>query len=145
MDINNKIRKLRFDLNLTQQEFADRIGISRPSLSNYEKGIRMPSMSVTQKICKEFNVNINDIINEDCSITSSESELLKKSNLYDCQITTKKSSADVSYKIFKKLLISLGIPVESMEKNEILTLYENSKKFYQFEIFKMGYIHVLED
>ena len=33
MDINNKIRKLRFELNLTQQEFADRIGISRPSLS----------------------------------------------------------------------------------------------------------------
>ena len=79
MDINNKIRKLRFELNLTQQEFADRIGISRPSLSNYEKGTRMPSMTVVQKICKEFNVSLSDIIDQDYSISSSDSNLLKKS------------------------------------------------------------------
>ena len=92
MDINNKIRKLRFELNLTQQEFADRIGISRPSLSNYEKGTRMPSMTVAQKICKEFNVSLSDIIDQDYSISASDSNLLKKSNLYEYQVNTKKSA-----------------------------------------------------
>ena len=109
MDINNKIRKLRFELNLTQQEFADRIGISRPSLSNYEKGTRMPSMTVAQKICKEFNVSLSDIIDQDYSISSSDSNLLKKSNLYEYQVNTKKSADHLSYKIFKEFLTSLII------------------------------------
>ena len=101
MDINNKIRKLRFELNLTQQEFADRIGISRPSLSNYEKGTRMPSMTVAQKICKEFNVSLSDIIDQDYSISASDSNLLKKSNLYEYQVNTKKSADHISYKLFR--------------------------------------------
>lgn len=145
MDINNKIRKLRFELNLTQQEFADRIGISRPSLSNYEKGTRMPSMTVAQKICKEFNVSLSDIIDKDYSISASDSNLLKKSNLYEYQVNTKKSANHISYKLFRELLSSLGYPVESMEDMKLLKLYEASKEFYQFEMFKMGYIQIFED
>ena len=145
MDINNKIRKLRFELNLTQQEFADRIGISRPSLSNYEKGTRMPSMTVAQKICKEFNVSLSDIIDQDYSISSSDSNLLKKSNLYEYEFNTKKSADHLSYKLFKDYLTSLGYPVESIEDINLLKLYEASKEFYQFQMFKMGYIQIYED
>ena len=47
--------------------------------------------------------------------------------------------------IFKEFLTSLGYPVESMEDIKILKLYEASKEFYQFEMFKMGYIQIFED
>ena len=48
-------------------------------------------------------------------------------------------------KLFRELLSSLGYPVESMEDMKLLKLYEASKEFYQFEMFKMGYIQIFED
>lgn len=42
---------------MTQQEFADRIGIKRNSLANYETGRNTPIDAIIVSICREFNVN----------------------------------------------------------------------------------------
>ena len=55
--MNERIKKLRKALNLTQQEFADRIGIKRGAIANYEIGRNEPADSVCSLICREFNVN----------------------------------------------------------------------------------------
>ena len=55
--MNNRIKKLRKALDLTQQEFSNRIGCSRNLVANYEIGNRNPSSSVINNICKTFNVN----------------------------------------------------------------------------------------
>ena len=55
--MNERIRKLRRELDLTQQEFADRIGIKRGGVANYEIGRNKPIDSVISLICREFNVN----------------------------------------------------------------------------------------
>lgn len=55
--MNERIKKLRKDLDLTQQEFADRISIKRGAVANYEIGRNIPSDSVINLICREFNVN----------------------------------------------------------------------------------------
>lgn len=55
--LNERIKKLRKALDLTQQEFANRIGTTANVLTNYETGRRNPSSSVINNICKEFNVN----------------------------------------------------------------------------------------
>lgn len=55
--MNERLKKLRRDLDLTQQEFADRIGIKRNTLANYEGGRNEPIDAVVSLICKEFNVN----------------------------------------------------------------------------------------
>ncbi len=54
--MNNRIRTLRKYLDLTQQEFAEKIGSSQNILANYETGRRNPSNSVINNICKTFNV-----------------------------------------------------------------------------------------
>lgn len=54
---NTRIRKLRKALDLTQQEFASRIGSTANVLTHYETGRRNPSSSVINNICKEFHVN----------------------------------------------------------------------------------------
>ena len=58
-EINNKLKELRKKLNLTQQEFADRINTSRSNIAGYEAGSRVPSTAVMYLICREFNVNKN--------------------------------------------------------------------------------------
>lgn len=55
--MNERLRKLRKTLDMTQQEFADRIGIKRNSLANYETGRNTPIDAIIVSICREFNVN----------------------------------------------------------------------------------------
>ena len=42
---------------MTQQEFADRVGISRGNIGAYEVGKNAPSDAVISLICREFHVN----------------------------------------------------------------------------------------
>lgn len=53
---NQRIRKLRKELDLTQQEFAERIGVSRANIGKYETGISEPSAAVLSLICREFDI-----------------------------------------------------------------------------------------
>lgn len=55
--MKDRIKKLRKALDLTQQEFADRIGIKRNSYANYETGRNTPIDAIIVSICREFNVN----------------------------------------------------------------------------------------
>lgn len=55
--MKDRIKKIRKELDLTQQEFADRLGIARGNIGAYEVGKNAPSDSVISLICREFNVN----------------------------------------------------------------------------------------
>lgn len=52
-----RIKKIRKELDLTQQEFANRIGIARGNVAAYEVGKNAPSDAVITLICREFNVS----------------------------------------------------------------------------------------
>ena len=55
--MNERIKKLRKALDLTQQEFAKRIGSTQNVVANYEIGRRNPSRAVINNICKTFHVS----------------------------------------------------------------------------------------
>lgn len=55
--MGDRLKQLRKALNLTQQEFADRLGIKRNTVAQYEIGRNEPIDAVIISICREFNVN----------------------------------------------------------------------------------------
>lgn len=55
--MNERIKQLRKALGYTQQEFAERIGVKRNTVAQYEIGRNEPIDSVVNLICKEYNVN----------------------------------------------------------------------------------------
>lgn len=55
--MNERIKKLRKELKLTQQEFSDKLHIKRNTLANYEIGRNEPIDAVVALICKTYNVN----------------------------------------------------------------------------------------
>lgn len=55
--MNERLKQLRKALQLTQQEFADRLNIKRGTIANYEIGRNEPIDAVITLICKEFGVN----------------------------------------------------------------------------------------
>lgn len=57
MEISERIKAVRKEAGLTQQEFADRLGIARGNIGAYEVGKNAPSDAVIALICKTFGVN----------------------------------------------------------------------------------------
>ncbi len=55
--MKERLKQLRKTLDLTQQEFADRIGTKRNTIAKYETNTNMPSAAVISLICREFDVN----------------------------------------------------------------------------------------
>ena len=55
--MHERIKKIRKYRSLTQQEFADRLGITRNNIAGYETGKRSPSDAVISLICTKFGVN----------------------------------------------------------------------------------------
>lgn len=55
--MNDRLKKIRKSLDMTQQAFADRLGLQRNTIAMYEMGRTNPSESVILSICREFNVN----------------------------------------------------------------------------------------
>lgn len=55
--MKDRIRKLRKALDLTQREFAERIGMKPNTIATYEMGRAFPSDPSINNICKEFDVN----------------------------------------------------------------------------------------
>ena len=56
MSAGSRIKELRNFLDLTQQQFADRLGIQRGIIGKYEVDVSAPSDAVISLICREFNV-----------------------------------------------------------------------------------------
>ena len=55
--MENRIKLLRKTLGLTQQKFADAIGIRQNTVAQYEIGRSRPIDAVISLICREFNVS----------------------------------------------------------------------------------------
>lgn len=55
--MNERIKKLRKALDLTQQEFANQLNIKRNTVATYETGKSNPSDAAVNLICKTFNVS----------------------------------------------------------------------------------------
>lgn len=60
--MHNRIKDIRKALDLTQTEFAQRIGIKQNSLANIEIGRRNASNQVVTSICREFGVNLDYLL-----------------------------------------------------------------------------------
>lgn len=62
MSFGTRITNLRKNLKLTQQELADKLGISRAALSHYEKDRRDPDSDTLIKLSEFFDVSIDYLL-----------------------------------------------------------------------------------
>ena len=60
--ISNKIRRLRFDADeMTQQQLAQRIGVTRQTVNAIELGKYSPSLEVAFRIAAVFGVALEEV------------------------------------------------------------------------------------
>lgn len=60
--VGERIKELRNARNMTQNEFAERINVTKSSVSAYENGTRLPSYDVLIKIARLFKVSTDNLL-----------------------------------------------------------------------------------
>ncbi len=86
--MNERLKDLRKELNLNQNEFGKRINLKQSAIGMYENGSRKLTERVISDICREFNVNeqwlhegIGEMFNHD--VNDEIEKLAKKYRLND--------------------------------------------------------------
>lgn len=59
---SERLKELRKIKGVTQKEVADAVNLSIRAISNYEQGIREPSLDILKKLCVYFNVTSDYLI-----------------------------------------------------------------------------------
>lgn len=96
--MKDRIKKLRKTLDMTQQEFADKIGVKRNTIAQYEIGRNEPIDAVVNLICHEFDVN-------ETWLRTGEGEMFKPTltNILE-QLAQEYHLSDIAYVIVEKFI-----------------------------------------
>lgn len=64
--VKNKVYELRTASGLTQEEFANAVGVTRQTVISIEKGNYVPSVLLAIKIAKQFKVAVEEVFTIVC-------------------------------------------------------------------------------
>ena len=60
--IGKFIDEMRKKKNITQQQLAEKLGVSDRTIGNWENGRNMPDLSLFKPLCQELNITLNDLM-----------------------------------------------------------------------------------
>ena len=60
--IGSYIAKKRREKNLTQEQLAEKLGVSNKTISKWENGKCMPDYSIIEQLCKELSVTLSELM-----------------------------------------------------------------------------------
>ncbi len=78
MEFKEKLQQLRKQKNLTQEELAESIFVSRAAVSKWESGRGYPSIDSLKSISKVFTVSIDDLLSNEQLIAIAEDDTKEK-------------------------------------------------------------------
>ena len=78
MEFNEKLQELRKQKNMTQDELAENLYVSRTAISKWESGRGYPSIESLKAIAKFFSVTIDDLLSSNEALEIAEQENKQK-------------------------------------------------------------------
>lgn len=82
MEIGNKIKEQRSKQKMTQQELADKIAVSRATISSWEVGRTYPDLQTTVLLSNTFNVSLDYLLREEIEMMKDIDSKVIKSSRY---------------------------------------------------------------
>lgn len=121
--IGKFILELRKDKKMTQQELADKIGVTDRAISKWENGRGMPDISLMKPLCEILDITLNELISGE---KIDKKEYQKKSDeniLKTIKYTNKKTNFFKKFlicliSVFLILILMFIIDVRKMNQNE---------------------------
>ena len=115
--MHNRMKELRKALDLTQAQFAERLHVTKSSITNMENGARNITDRSVNDICREFNVN-------EAWLRKGEGQMFNElsKNQLVTQIVAKAIKSDNEY--IKNTLIALA----ELSEDELNIIFKFIKK-----------------
>lgn len=137
MDIGNRILEFRKQKNLSQEDLAEKIGVTRQTISKWELGETTPDIKQINKIVESFDIDLSDIL-------SCEKKNVKKNkNIVTCLLII---CSIITIIAFFKLIYNMGYNnaskssnlhikcyIKEKEYNVALSFWNDSKTVYQID------------
>ena len=82
MNFSENLKKIRKNNNLSQEQLADKLDVSRQSVSKWESGSAYPEMDKMLKICEIFKLGIDELLNQNIDDFDKEKENKNNFNNY---------------------------------------------------------------
>lgn len=81
-NFSENLKKIRKENNLSQEELAEELGVSRQSISKWESASAYPEMDKIIALCEKFDLNIDDLLHKDIKEMKKEESAKKNLNKY---------------------------------------------------------------
>lgn len=105
--IGKFIAKCRKEKKLTQEELAEKLGVSDRTIGNWENGRNMPDLSLFKPLCEELSISINELISGEKIPQEKYQEKFEENIINTIDYTNKKINK--SKNTISIILIVLGV------------------------------------
>ena len=126
MKLNEKIKQLRIDNNITQRELAQKLGVSIPTLQKYEYGTLKIKSEIWIKMCDMFQIEITELTKflekEDFKNFEREKKIYQNSLLSKSRSFQKEKDFEDNLKILETLSKFNRFSVQRSDKGVILKI-----------------------
>ena len=145
LNIGENIKRLRREKDITQEEFAEVLGVSCQSVSRWENGACYPDMELLPTISDFFNVTVDKLLGINEAVEEAHvaryleryKNAISRGRVYDCIEIAREGVAEYpnNYVLLNKLMEALFISGD--DDGNIPEWRENSEK-YDAEITSLG-------
>lgn len=105
MEINKKIKEARLNAGLTQEHVADKIMVSRQTISNWENGKSLPDIVSIMGMSDLYQISIDDLLKGD--------QKMREKVVKDAK----------NFKGNKRLILTTGIIVMTVTITYLISIY----------------------
>lgn len=78
--IGKRIKEIRLQNNMTQAQFADKYHVTYQAVSKWENGKNLPNITLLAEICKDFGLELNELMGEKKEIVEENKKYRKNKN-----------------------------------------------------------------
>ena len=132
MELSKKIKKIRNDNKLTQEQFAEKMLVSRTAVSKWENGTCYPSIDTLKYMSKLFNVSLDKLL--------SSEEILELADKENQDNISKYNNLLFSLLDFIRILF-IFIPLYSYKTNDFIysvSLFNSNELSLTLKIIFLG-------
>ena len=97
MKFGDNLRNLRKSKKMSQEKLAEKIGVSRQSVSKWETGEAYPEMNNILILCKIFGCGINELVNESLIDIDSLDEEVNPERVFVINVSNQYKLSDTEY------------------------------------------------
>jgi HTH-type transcriptional regulator/antitoxin PezA len=111
---------LRKKNHLSRSEFAAKHDVSYGAQGSYEQGVSLPPITLIQKVCKDYNITIDDFINTDLSKLKNKSHYVNEEHEKQYYVNDKTEAIYNKIIEAKEAVIDAkNLQIEELKKREI--------------------------